>query len=385
MAGGGEGESTITLEYTPTWVVACVCTLIVGISLAVERAIHYTGKACSLSLSLNKHKYIYIVDAFRVHIATSDCIPKRYNQDMCKQGKKDQLVSVEALHHLHIFIFVLAIVHVTFNALTVVFGGAKIREWKHWEDSIAKENYDTEKVKVADCLEFNCFHPVPYVKLTTILCIILLICALYCAVLGPRITDVHQHDFIRGRFWGIGKNSAFLGWLVSSYLLGKLEVQFSQVYDPCLEDDFKKVVGVRQVIAEISFLVSMDICCHLFVAEHQWMAYIFLDSFHPFHCPFYCPQACYRVLCSYSTLPLYAIVTQMGSTFKKSIFEEHVQVGLVGWAQKVKKKKAANNGSRDGNSSSTDGSTARIQLGRVTGKESHGEEIRPTTRTRVEK
>lgn len=60
----------------------------------------------------------------------------------------------------------------------------------------------------------------------------------------------------------------------------------------------------------------------------------------------------------------------MGSTFKKSIFEEHVQVGLVGWAQKVKKKKAANNGSRDGNSSSTDGSTARIQLGRVTGKES---------------
>ncbi|KAG5553138.1 hypothetical protein RHGRI_011110 [Rhododendron griersonianum] len=48
MAGGGEGESTTTLEYTPTWVVACVCTLIVGISLPVERAIHYTGKAKSL-------------------------------------------------------------------------------------------------------------------------------------------------------------------------------------------------------------------------------------------------------------------------------------------------------------------------------------------------
>lgn len=64
---------------------------------------------------------------------------------------------------------------------------------------------------------------------------------------------------------------------------------------------------------------------------------------------------------------------KMGSTFKKSIFDEHVQVGLVDWAQKVKKKtqkKAANNGSRDGNSSSTDGSTVRIQLGRVTGKES---------------
>jgi mlo protein len=81
-----------------------------------------------------------------------------------------------------------------------------------------------------------------------------------------------------------------------------------------------------------------------------------------------------QVLCSYSTLPLYAIVTQMGSSFKKSIFDEHVQVGLVGWAQKVKEKtklKAATNGSREG--SSTDGSTVRIQLGRVTGKESGGD------------
>ncbi|KAJ0080126.1 hypothetical protein Patl1_23599 [Pistacia atlantica] len=46
-----------------------------------------------------------------------------------------------------------------------------------------------------------------------------------------------------------------------------------------------------------------------------------------------------QVLCSYSTLPLYAIVTQMGTFFKKSIFDEHVQAGLVGWAEKVKRKK----------------------------------------------
>jgi mlo protein len=55
-----------------------------------------------------------------------------------------------------------------------------------------------------------------------------------------------------------------------------------------------------------------------------------------------------QVLCSYSTLPLYAIVSQMGSSFKKAIFEENVQVGLVGWAQKVKQKRdlkaAASNG-----------------------------------------
>lgn len=42
MTGGGE-EAT-TLEYTPTWVVAAVCTVIVAISLAVERFLHYSGK-----------------------------------------------------------------------------------------------------------------------------------------------------------------------------------------------------------------------------------------------------------------------------------------------------------------------------------------------------
>ena len=40
--GGGEGETT--LEFTPTWVVAAVCTVIVAISLAVERFLHYGGK-----------------------------------------------------------------------------------------------------------------------------------------------------------------------------------------------------------------------------------------------------------------------------------------------------------------------------------------------------
>lgn len=43
--GGGEGEET-NLELTPTWVVAVVCTVIVAISLALERILHYLGKVC---------------------------------------------------------------------------------------------------------------------------------------------------------------------------------------------------------------------------------------------------------------------------------------------------------------------------------------------------
>ncbi|EFH38534.1 hypothetical protein ARALYDRAFT_920972 [Arabidopsis lyrata subsp. lyrata] len=39
MAGGGT-----TLEYTPTWVVALVCSVIVSISFGVERLLHRAGK-----------------------------------------------------------------------------------------------------------------------------------------------------------------------------------------------------------------------------------------------------------------------------------------------------------------------------------------------------
>jgi len=61
-------------------------------------------------------------------------------------------------------------------------------------------------------------------------------------------------------------------------------------------------------------------------------------------CSYSCIHPCtcrvvIQLLCSYSTLPLYAIVTQMGSCYKKEIFNEHVQQGVLGWAQKVKMRK----------------------------------------------
>ncbi|XP_054780313.1 MLO-like protein 1 isoform X1 [Prosopis cineraria] len=67
------------------------------------------------------------------------------SRSYCVRKNKVPLLSVEAIHHLRIFIFVLALVHVTYCVLTVFFGGLKIRQWKHWEDSIAKDNYETQK------------------------------------------------------------------------------------------------------------------------------------------------------------------------------------------------------------------------------------------------
>ncbi|PHT40374.1 hypothetical protein CQW23_19228, partial [Capsicum baccatum] len=58
-------------------------------------------------------------------------------------GAKDKapLLSLTALHHLHTFIFVLAVSHVTLSALTILFGGLKIRQWKSWEEYNPEEAF----------------------------------------------------------------------------------------------------------------------------------------------------------------------------------------------------------------------------------------------------
>ncbi|KDP44089.1 hypothetical protein JCGZ_05556 [Jatropha curcas] len=44
-----------------------------------------------------------------------------------------------------------------------------------------------------------------------------------------------------------------------------------------------------------------------------------------------------QILCSYVTLPLYALVTQMGSSMKPTIFNERVAAALRNWHQTAKK------------------------------------------------
>ncbi|KAG4121952.1 hypothetical protein ERO13_D11G237350v2 [Gossypium hirsutum] len=319
-------------------------------------------------------------------------------------GAKDKvpLLSVEALHHMHIFIFVLAIAHVTFCVLTVSFGGLKIQKWKQWEDEIRKEDE---------------------------------------GVLEKKVTHVHQHDFIKDRFLGFGKDSVPLAWLnlfikqfyasvtksdyeilrlgfIMTHCRGNPKFNFHKYMIRALEDDFKEVVGISWYlwgfvivflllnvhgwhtyfwIAFIPFILLLAVGTklehvitklahevaekHVAVEgelvvkpsdEHFWFdnprIVLYLIHFilfqNAFEIAFFfwtwvqfgfnsclMGQASYifprlligvfiQVLYSYSTLPLYAIVAQMGSMFNKAIFEDHVQASLLGWAKKVKKKKA---------------------------------------------
>ncbi|RZR78236.1 hypothetical protein BHM03_00003516, partial [Ensete ventricosum] len=184
-AVGGE----MKLEFTPTWIVAAVCSLMVVISLVVERLLHRLGK----------HVFPDLFFLF--------------------QGKVP-LLSLEAIHQLHIFIFVLAVTHVAFSALTMLLGGAK----------------------VSFCLFIR-----------------------YVSGNNGRIQS--------------RKKSREMVWL-----------------------DFLAQCWLIEVFY---LLVFVGVCHHFLVAEYQWLAHIFLDNIYSFDC----------------------------------IFDEHVQEGILDWAQKVKRRK----------------------------------------------
>lgn len=58
---------------------------------------------------------------------------------------------------------------------------------------------------------------------------------------------------------------------------------------------------------------------------------------------------------------------QMGTHFKKSIFDEPIQVGLLGWALKAKMKRGLKAATDAG--TSTEGSTVRLQMSAINQKE----------------
>lgn len=49
---GAEGEGEIKLPYTPTWIVATLCSIIVLISVIFERLLHLGGKVYLLVILL---------------------------------------------------------------------------------------------------------------------------------------------------------------------------------------------------------------------------------------------------------------------------------------------------------------------------------------------
>ncbi|GLJ08883.1 hypothetical protein SUGI_0097560 [Cryptomeria japonica] len=484
MGSSDEVEET-TLEYTPTWTVAVVCSVFVIVSLLLERGIHRLGKMLKkkdqkpLYEALEKLKEELMLLGFISLFLTVFqgsinrlCIPESLAKHMlpcelheseettaeepsshaeipsrklfsligstsrrllstggsgyCEKKGKKPFLSQEGMHQLHIFIFILAIVHVVFCVLTMLLGSAKIRTWKTWEDDIQAKKYDPQD-----------------------------------AINQRKFTHVAEDDFVKSHAkW---KKSYILSWMASFFkqFYGSVSkadystLRLSFIETHCktnpkfdfhkymmrtLEADFKKVVGISgylwffvviflllnvsgwhsyfwlafiplilllavgaklqhvimqlaQEVAEKHTAVEGAILVrpsddhfwfrrpklvlhliHFILFQNAfeiafffwiWTTYKF-DSCIMGRVVYIVPRlvigVIIQVLCSYSTLPLYALVTQMGTTYKKEIFENHIHEGLSAWHQKVKLRVKEHNTKNEDNSDK-----GSIQLPRTNG------------------
>ncbi|RXH92205.1 hypothetical protein DVH24_033101 [Malus domestica] len=458
-----EEELNSSLEYTPTWVVALVCFVIVLLSLCAERALHKLGKYLkhekqdALFEALQKLKEELMLLGFISLLLTVSqrsiiriCIPSNLanhmlpckretsegnnnahysldqsinnrrrllstdtNSDHCLQKGKVPLLSLEALHHLHIFIFVLAVVHVIFCVTTMVLGGARVRQWKRWEsDATSGGNVH---VSQRQHREFLSKRGVGYWR--------------RAAVIGWVISffkqfygSVSKPDYIALRQGFTKVNISFV-FLCGSHIKVKVspvDMSLPKMYgtdsvwfqehfpsDPqfdfhkyimrTLEADFRKIVGIRMAYL---FLVSVfaadcEYCLKLLLLvgaklehiitrlaqevtqgttalgdhgagarvkpsdEHFWFhnPRIVLNLIHfilfqnSFEIAFffwiwttYGFRSCImeklgyivpRLIMGYSTLPLYALVSQMGTMYK---FDQNVQQYIGSWVGDAKNK-----------------------------------------------
>uniref|UniRef100_A0A6N2LSF2 MLO-like protein n=1 Tax=Salix viminalis TaxID=40686 RepID=A0A6N2LSF2_SALVM len=421
-----------SLEETPTWAVAVVCFALVAISIVIEHLIHVVEKwlkkkhKTALVEALEKVKAELMLLGFISLLLTilqgpiSDiCIPKSIaatwhpcsgEQEEAKAGKsngnlrrllqfldsgeshrrflaskydacldkgKVALVSSYGIHQLHIFIFVLAVVHVLYCITTYFLGRTKMRRWKRWEEETKTLEYQ--------------YHNDP-----------------------ERFRFARETSFGRRHLQLWSKSPVFL-WIAHLAPGSETRFDFQKYISRSLDEDFKVVVGISPVIWFIAVLL-------LLTDTHGWNSHLWLpfiplvviiligtklqviitqmglkiqdrgdvvrgapvvqpgdDLFwfgrprlllflihvalfqNAFQIAFFIwstyeftLQSCYhahneaiiiritlgvvvQIVCSYVTLPLYALVTQMGSSMRPTVFNDRVAAALKTWHHAAKK------------------------------------------------
>ncbi|XP_056172604.1 MLO-like protein 15 [Syzygium oleosum] len=202
-------EDKTSLEFTPSWVVALVCFGIVLISIFVHRFLLCVGKLLKMynmwtfvgALRKIKDELMVLgfisllLEVFQTRIgkiciserlanvwlpckkpdsssnvtsfATSSFTSSRTQgrrllaeasaaTDSCSQKGKVALLSVEALHHLHIFIFVLATFHVVLCALKVLLGYLKMSFFKQFYPSVTEFEYIALRLNFTELSFLSC-------------------------------------------------------------------------------------------------------------------------------------------------------------------------------------------------------------------------------------
>ncbi|KAH1109292.1 hypothetical protein GLYMA_04G015500v4 [Glycine max] len=318
----------------------------------------------------------------------------------CKPGYTP-LISVTGLHQLHIFIFFLAVFHVIYSAITMTLGRAKIRGWKAWEaDHIVDQDAlnDPRRFRLTHETSFVRDHNSIWTKTPVSFYLVCFFRQFFRSVrradyltMRHGFVTVHlapgskfdfqkyikrslEDDFkvvvgISPLLWGSvvlfllvnvhGWHAAF--WVSFLPLLVILAVgtKLQGIITRMALDISERHAVVQGIpLVQVSdkyfwfawpqlvlYLIHYVLFQNAFELTYFWWTWY---EFGWASC-FYEDDSLMivrvalglgaQVVCSYVTLPLYALVTQMGSTMKKSIFDEQTSKALKQWHKNALKKK----------------------------------------------
>uniref|UniRef100_A0A7N0UM26 MLO-like protein n=1 Tax=Kalanchoe fedtschenkoi TaxID=63787 RepID=A0A7N0UM26_KALFE len=317
----------------------------------------------------------------------------------CKEGHVP-LISLHGLHQLHIFIFFLAVFHVIYGAITMLLGRLKIRGWKEWEREIMAQEADNgpARFRLTHETSFVRDHTRSWTKNACLFC---LGCFIRHFVRSVRRADylTLRHGFItvhlapgtkfdfqkyikrslEDDFKVVVGISPLLWASVVMFLLLNVHGWQSMFWVSVMPLIVTLSVGTK--LQAIITQMAVEITERHAVVEgiplvevsdrHFWFSWprmiLYLIHFTLFQNAFeltyffwiwyeFGLRSCFndnftlliirvilgvavQFMCSYITLPLYALVTQMGSTMKKTIFDEHTNKALKKWHMNALKKK----------------------------------------------
>ncbi|XP_030535999.2 MLO-like protein 4 isoform X2 [Rhodamnia argentea] len=314
----------------------------------------------------------------------------------------ESFASYESLEQLHRFLFVLAIVHVSYSFAAIVLAMIKIYSWKTWENQAktmaiqglrGEASKDIRLMRLSTFIVHHTSHPWSQHKL-----LVWLLC-----FSRQFWSSINRPDYMALRLGFITTHELPLSYDFHNYMLRSME------------DEFRDVVGISvplwiyaifcifldfhgsNIYFWLSFLPSILILLigtklhHVVVKlaveimdsrpqleDHQfklrdelfWFGkpqlLLWLIQFISFQNAFEMTTfiwslweirdtTCFmnnrsllvirltfgvvsQFWCSFITFPLYVIVTQMGSKFKKSVMSESVRTSLHGWQRRAKAK-----------------------------------------------
>lgn len=327
------------------------------------------------------------------------------DRNTCKEGH-EPFVSYQGLEQLHRFIFVMAITHVSYSCLTMLLAIVKIHSWRIWEDVAHMDRHDVlteinrEKTFRRQTTFVRHHTSGPLVKNSFLIWVTCFFRQFGCSVVRTDYLTLRKgfimnhnlslkYDFhsymirsmeeefqrivgVSGPLWGFvvafmlfnvkGSNLYFwiaiipitLVLLVGAklqHVIATLALETAGLTGHSVgaklkpRDDlfwFKKPELMLSLIHFVLFQNAFELASFFWF----WWQFGYKSCFIRNHWLVYTRLVlgfAGQFLCSYSTLPLYALVTQMGTNYKAALIPQRIRETIHGWGKAARRKRRHGN------------------------------------------